>query len=48
MTIGCEDSDSKFSPCADCSFEYQPKGCREYRTKGSTKAVCKSSDWDKC
>lgn len=46
MTIGCEESNFKFKPCADCSFEYQPNECRKYRENGTSKTVYKSAKWD--
>ncbi len=48
MTIGCEEPNLKFKPCADCSFEYQPSECRKYRENGTSKTVYKSAKWDKC
>ena len=45
MTIGCEDSNLQFKPCADCFFEYQPKGCREHKEKEGSRMVYKSVDF---
>jgi|GEM_PF-4360509 len=46
MTIGCQDPKQKFKPCADCSFEYQPKGCRENKQKMGYKTVYMSPKWN--